>query len=233
MKKLLNKSFCNNQISKETQKEIKINEIYSFKKRLQKPDISKWIDKSKFTNENYKLETKIGKIMKDFSETKVNEGSNSIINNTNTSISLQQQNDSNNKTLSLVNNKENELNEAQIDNSASTNESNTNIEKKNNPIPISPRLGPFEIKNPKTEDKTYHWCSCGMSKKQPFCDRSHKGTGFKPVNFKIGEKVESIFLCGCKLSSKIPFCDGVTCKELNENYEKELNKKLEQINIKI
>jgi CDGSH-type Zn-finger protein len=72
-----------------------------------------------------------------------------------------------------------------------------------------------------------------MSKKQPFCDRSHKGTGFKPVNFKIGEKVESIFLCGCKLSSKAPFCDGVTCKELNENYEKELNKKLEQINIKI
>ena len=65
-------------------------------------------------------------------------------------------------------------------------------------------IGFSQIKNPKTEDKTYHWCSCGMSKKQPFCDRSHKGTGFKPVNFKIGEKVESIFLCGCKLSSKIP-----------------------------
>lgn len=232
MKKFLNKSFCNNQISKETKKEIRINEIYSFKKRLQKPDISKWIDKSKFTNENFKLETKIGNKIKDFSDTKASEATNSITNNTSTSISIQQ-NDSNNKTSSLVNINKNELNDQNINNSISTNKNNTNIEKKNSPIPISPRLGPFEIKNPKTEDKTYHWCSCGMSKKQPFCDRSHKGTGFKPVNFKIGEKVESIFLCGCKLSSKAPFCDGVTCKELNENYEKELIKKLEEINIKI
>ena len=26
--------------------------------------------------------------------------------------------------------------------------------------------------------KTYAWCSCGLSKNQPFCDGSHKGTGF-------------------------------------------------------
>ena len=29
--------------------------------------------------------------------------------------------------------------------------------------------------------KNYAWCSCGLSKKQPFCDNSHKGSEFKPV----------------------------------------------------
>ena len=24
------------------------------------------------------------------------------------------------------------------------------------------------------EGKTYYWCQCGLSKKQPFCDGSHK-----------------------------------------------------------
>ena len=28
--------------------------------------------------------------------------------------------------------------------------------------------------------KKYAWCNCGQSKKQPFCDGSHKGTEFKP-----------------------------------------------------
>jgi CDGSH-type Zn-finger protein len=25
------------------------------------------------------------------------------------------------------------------------------------------------------EGRTYYWCTCGNSKKQPFCDGSHKG----------------------------------------------------------
>ena len=25
------------------------------------------------------------------------------------------------------------------------------------------------------EGKSYYWCSCGQSSKQPFCDGSHKG----------------------------------------------------------
>ena len=33
------------------------------------------------------------------------------------------------------------------------------------------------------EGKTYYWCSCGQSEKQPFCDGSHKGTIFNPVVF--------------------------------------------------
>jgi CDGSH-type Zn-finger protein len=28
------------------------------------------------------------------------------------------------------------------------------------------------------EGKKYFWCACGLSQKQPFCDGSHKSTGF-------------------------------------------------------
>ena len=31
------------------------------------------------------------------------------------------------------------------------------------------------------EGKSYYWCSCGKSSKQPFCDGSHKGSEFNPV----------------------------------------------------
>jgi len=34
-----------------------------------------------------------------------------------------------------------------------------------------------------TKPGSYHWCSCGESKNQPFCDGSHKGTIFKPTKF--------------------------------------------------
>ena len=34
------------------------------------------------------------------------------------------------------------------------------------------------------KDKSYYWCSCGKSAKQPFCDASHKGTEFNPVVYK-------------------------------------------------
>jgi CDGSH iron-sulfur domain-containing protein 3 len=55
--------------------------------------------------------------------------------------------------------------------------------------------------------KAYHWCACGGSKNQPFCDGSHAGTGFTPVFF-TPEKTGKLFLCGCKHSNKKPFCDG-------------------------
>lgn len=55
--------------------------------------------------------------------------------------------------------------------------------------------------------KTYFWCACGRSRKQPFCDGSHKGTGFTPIKFEATE-TKAVFFCGCKHSQKAPLCDG-------------------------
>lgn len=55
--------------------------------------------------------------------------------------------------------------------------------------------------------KTYHFCACGRSKKQPFCDGSHQGSGLSPKAFSVDES-KTYYLCGCKHSSKLPFCDG-------------------------
>ncbi|MCE5256106.1 MAG: CDGSH iron-sulfur domain-containing protein [Spirochaetaceae bacterium] len=55
--------------------------------------------------------------------------------------------------------------------------------------------------------KTYHWCACGRSKAQPFCDGSHQGTSFKPLEF-TARKTETVYLCGCKQTKTPPFCDG-------------------------
>ena len=57
------------------------------------------------------------------------------------------------------------------------------------------------------QGKTYYWCSCGKSSKQPFCDGSHKGTGFKPVIYRA-ELTKRMFFCACKQTNDQPFCDG-------------------------
>lgn len=54
---------------------------------------------------------------------------------------------------------------------------------------------------------TYHFCMCGRSKNQPFCDGSHQGTSFKPKAF-VAEKEGDAYLCACKHSGNKPFCDG-------------------------
>jgi len=55
--------------------------------------------------------------------------------------------------------------------------------------------------------KTYWWCACGRSKGQPFCDGSHQGTEFSPVEHKA-EKTGTAYFCGCKHSGNSPLCDG-------------------------
>jgi CDGSH iron-sulfur domain-containing protein 3 len=53
----------------------------------------------------------------------------------------------------------------------------------------------------------YWWCGCGLSKRQPFCDGSHKATSFTPQKFTLSE-AQKLWLCGCKRSANRPFCDG-------------------------
>jgi CDGSH-type Zn-finger protein len=55
--------------------------------------------------------------------------------------------------------------------------------------------------------KSYFWCACGKSAQQPFCDGSHKGSGFSPVKFEATES-KTVYFCGCKHSSAVPLCDG-------------------------
>lgn len=55
--------------------------------------------------------------------------------------------------------------------------------------------------------KDYWWCACGRSANQPFCDGSHKGSGFTPIKY-TAEKSGDHWLCQCKHSNKKPLCDG-------------------------
>jgi CDGSH-type Zn-finger protein len=53
----------------------------------------------------------------------------------------------------------------------------------------------------------YHFCTCGRSLSQPFCDGSHAGTPFTPRVIVVDEEQEA-FLCACKHTANPPFCDG-------------------------
>ncbi len=61
------------------------------------------------------------------------------------------------------------------------------------------------------EGKTYFYCTCGQSAKQPFCDGSHKETSFAPVKYEATES-KPVFFCGCKHSANAPLCDGTHSK---------------------
>lgn len=59
--------------------------------------------------------------------------------------------------------------------------------------------------------KSYWWCACGKSASQPFCDGSHKGTAFSPVEYKA-EESKTAYFCGCRQSGNGAFCDGTHTK---------------------
>lgn len=71
--------------------------------------------------------------------------------------------------------------------------------------PVRAADGPFEVEV--EAGKVYFWCACGRSATQPFCDGSHKGTGFTPVRYQA-EDSELVYFCGCKGTASRPFCDG-------------------------
>lgn len=55
--------------------------------------------------------------------------------------------------------------------------------------------------------KSYFWCTCGKSSKQPFCDGTHKGSEFSPMKWTAEEDGKKFF-CACKQTDGEPFCDG-------------------------
>jgi CDGSH iron-sulfur domain-containing protein 3 len=64
------------------------------------------------------------------------------------------------------------------------------------PLPIEVEAG-----------KSYWWCTCGQSSKQPFCDGSHKGSSFVPLKYDA-EKAAKLWFCTCKRTGGAPLCDG-------------------------
>ena len=51
------------------------------------------------------------------------------------------------------------------------------------------------------------WCSCGLTKNEPFCDGTHKGSGISPTIVVI-EEAKKVAWCTCKQSANGAFCDG-------------------------
>jgi glutamate synthase domain-containing protein 2/CDGSH-type Zn-finger protein len=58
-----------------------------------------------------------------------------------------------------------------------------------------------------TAGTEYHWCACGRSANQPFCDGSHVGTSFTPLAF-TPDADGTAHLCLCKRTGNAPYCDG-------------------------
>lgn len=80
--------------------------------------------------------------------------------------------------------------------------------------PEIPQKGPYRVQ---LSPGTYWWCQCGRSDNQPFCDGSHKGSGFSPLKLEVTE-TGTYPLCGCKRSANKPFCDG-THRSLEQSSE--------------
>jgi glutamate synthase domain-containing protein 2/CDGSH-type Zn-finger protein len=53
----------------------------------------------------------------------------------------------------------------------------------------------------------YHFCTCGRSHSQPFCDGSHVATAFTPKVI-VADGDQEAFLCACKHTRNAPYCDG-------------------------
>jgi CDGSH-type Zn-finger protein len=71
--------------------------------------------------------------------------------------------------------------------------------------PASPQNSPYPVEV--KAGQSYWWCSCGLSKNQPFCDGSHQGTSFAPVEHKATAD-GTVYFCGCKASKNGALCDG-------------------------
>ncbi len=71
--------------------------------------------------------------------------------------------------------------------------------------PVIAQKAPYAVEVKAGE--SYWWCSCGKSANQPFCDGSHKGSGFAPQKVVLTEE-KTVAWCGCKHSANGCNCDG-------------------------
>ncbi len=71
-----------------------------------------------------------------------------------------------------------------------------------------------------SKGQEYHFCTCGRSRSQPFCDGSHAGTGFTPRVI-VSDADQEAFLCACKHTGNAPFCDGTHARFSTDDVGKE------------
>lgn len=71
-----------------------------------------------------------------------------------------------------------------------------------------------------SKGQEYHFCTCGRSKSQPFCDGSHVGTSFNPKVI-VADEDGDAYLCACKHTGNTPFCDGTHKQFSDEQVGKE------------
>lgn len=59
------------------------------------------------------------------------------------------------------------------------------------------------------KDRTYAWCSCGLSDFMPFCDGTHKAADTDKRSLKfVAQETKTAYLCACGKTQNAPYCDG-------------------------
>jgi len=84
--------------------------------------------------------------------------------------------------------------------------------------PVIADIKPVKVNVSKGQE--YHFCTCGKSSSQPYCDGSHAGSDFVPKSV-VPEENGEAFLCACKHTRNAPFCDGTHKQFLNDQIGKE------------
>ena len=76
-------------------------------------------------------------------------------------------------------------------------------------MPISKTLSRSEIAGAAAMEvfvetgRSYCWCDCGLSTKQRFCDGSHKGTAFSPLEYTAPKQGRSDFVLRAESASSL------------------------------